>query len=1049
MLSKTKRYSIWLIALAILIVPLVPFAVIDQRRDPQSTNLFHLAAQKNLKAYAGDLDIGQLQTAPWRSAEEVRKEYGSSKVTGYFWLAIELPANRWRDPNLFVERFKHYEAYLDGVKILERNMEQPLDDKVVLHANLGRAPLPLDTSGHMLYVRIYKDNETFSSGLAYIQSFSTVLAGLFWKYAYLMALGFITFLIGTGALLFFFSKRERSYLYFAMFTFYIAYVCIGRIFPFFQLFFNSYSYVHYVNAMAPFGFMWFLLFYESVFGSGFRNIIRRMWQSMLIIFAAFLVVASIDTPSYIIMDMVFNALLLPIILIVLAHSIVHYFRKRTPESLWYLAGFAMLGPMLALYCLASINNQWPMLYALVMNQSRFMHAFFVLIFCMGMVLRERVQTVYRQVELHAAELERKSIRLTELDKLKDDFLANTSHELRTPLNGIIGIADTLARGAAGPVNDQIAGQLHMISVSGKRLAHMVDDILDISKMKHGDLRLTRAPLSLAPLAQVVATIIQPLAQGKQLRIAVDIQDDTPLVFADENRIQQVLFNLLGNAVKHTEAGDIRLFAKATDRHLYVSVADTGPGIAPADLPRLFEPYEQGETSLDGAGLGLPIAKKLVELHGGTLTCSSEPGQGSVFTFSLPIATESQAAAPSKAFSEDEAPPAIIAESARTPSERSASPQGEPSPRPVEASSTVLIVDDDSINRQVLANLLSMHGVRVYPAENGRQALEWISRHGKPDMVIADIMMPVVNGYELCRELRRSYTASALPVLLLTAKSSPEDIAAGFAEGANDYLIKPVIVEDLLARVRVHLQLSRLTGSLEQLVRERTTELEHANRHLIASVNETALALAEVSVLEERNRIAHDMHDQVGHTLTAAMIQIEAAKMLLAGDPESAVRKLDAARESVRNGLDQVRATVRMLKNVEEHQKLLPALHALIRQTEEHTGISVDYTIVQLPALSDALNKTLFHALQEGLTNGIRHGKSTAFTFHLSAEASTVRFRLTNDGRKYESGALGFGLSAMKERVERHGGTFAIAANGDSGCLLAIDIPLQSSELPQK
>ncbi|MBO9606966.1 MAG: response regulator [Paenibacillaceae bacterium] len=1040
MLAKTKPLTIVLIVLAIAILPLVPFALIGKHVDPRYANLYSVTAQKNLRIHAGDLSPEQLQTAPWRSADEVRKEYGRRPATGYFWLALELPANRWRDPNVFVEGLLHYELYLDGDKLLERNM-MPLDRKVVSHSNLGRAPLPMDMDGHTLYIRMYKDNELLSIGWVYIQQYQDVFGTLFWQSAYEMALGFTTLLIGAGALLFFFSKRERNYLIFAMFALYIAYVCLGRMFPFVQLYFNTYAYVYYVNAMMPLGVMWFLLFYESVFGPGYRSIIRRLWQGMLAAFVLELAAALFDPGLYRHADTILNYLMLPIILVVLLQAVVHYLRRKTTESLWYLAGFAVLGPMVAIYSLASVSDRWPMLYRLVMDQSRFMHAFFVLIFCMGMVLRERVKTVYRQVGEHAAELERKSVRLAELDRLKDDFLANTSHELRTPLNGIIGIADTLARGAAGPVDERIADQLQMIAVSGKRLAHMVDDILDISKIKHGDLRLSRAPLALAPLAHVVATIVEPLARGKRLRLDIDIPDDAPLVFADENRIQQVLFNLLGNAVKHTEAGDIRLFAKSTDRHMYVSVADTGPGIDPADVPRLFEPFEQGETSQDGAGLGLPIAKKLVELHGGTLTCSSAPGSGSVFTFSLPIADASLAAAAAEPAPQQVAairepaalvsPPVIPDE----PTEPNAGLAGEPP--------TILIVDDDAINRQVLANLLSMHGLAVSPTEDGRQALDWIDRHGKPDMVIADIMMPAVNGYELCRELRRSYSASALPVLLLTAKSGPADIAAGFAEGANDYLTKPVIGEDLIARVRVHLQLSRLTGSLERLVLERTAELEHANRHLIASVNETALALAEVSVLEERNRIAHDMHDQVGHTLTAAMIQIEAAKLLLASDPERAATKLDAARESVHGGLDQVRATVRMLRTAEEHRTLLPALHALIRQTEEHTGIAVDYTIEPLPDLPDALNKTLFHALQEGLTNGIRHGKSKAFTFHLSAEASpsTVRFRLANVGRKFESASHGFGLSAMKERVERHGGTFAISADGDSGCLLAIDIPL--------
>ncbi|MDI4643716.1 ATP-binding protein [Cohnella hashimotonis] len=1071
-MSKTKPYIVMLIVLAITIVPLVPFAVLDHRVTPSYANVYSVGAQDKLRAYVGDLPGDRLEEAPWRSAKDVWQEYRGRKTTGYFWYALELPDNRWRDPNLFVQGMLHYEVYLGGSVILERGMREPYERRIVPGSSLGRASLPLDPSAdRTLYIRVYKDNEYAGAGGVYIRSYADQLAALFGDYAYLIALGFVSVLIGAGALVFFFSRRDRSYLYFALFALYISSLCVGRAYPILQLFADTYLYPYYLNAFVPLGVMCFLLFYESVFGPGYRKIVRRLWQAMPPIFLVTVGAAVFAPPAYPATNTAFFLLMIPIIAIVLGHSVAHYRRQRSAESLWYLAGFSALGPVLAVYCLSAAGIWWWWLDRLIFEQSRFMHAFFVLLFCMGMVLRERVRAVYAQAERHAEELERKSTRLTELDKLKDDFLANTSHELRTPLNGIIGIADTLARGAAGPVGEPIADQLQMIAVSGKRLSHMVDDILDISKLKHGDLRLQREPIALAPLTGVVAALVAPLARDKGLRVSVDIADDAPLVFADENRIQQVLFNLMGNAIKYTDAGVIRVTAKPVGRELHVSVADTGVGIDPQELPRLFEPFEQGEAGLRGAGLGLPLARKLVELHGGLLSCVSEPGKGSVFTFTLPIAERGEAAAAAEeavaaavagetvtAEAAKAAAIAAIAETAATVAIAEAesahdalddepiapAPVSVPSPNAPNAdlaAAVALIVDDDAINRQVLINLLSLQGMQTVPAADGREALVWIAANGKPDMVIADVMMPIMNGYDLCRTLRLSYDAGALPILLLTATGSPADIAAGFDAGANDYLVKPVVFDDMLARVRVHLQLSRLTGSLERLVKERTAELEHANRQLIDSVHETAQALAEVSVLEERNRIAHDMHDQVGHTLTAAMIQIEAAKLLFDGDPQRAAGKLDVARESVREGLDEIRRTVRMLKTADEQEALLPALHSLLRRTEELTGVTIDYTIEPLPALDEALGATLYRALQEGLTNGIRHGGSRSFAFRLGASDAQLRFRLASDGRPYEAGPFGFGLTAMKERVDRHGGAFAVSANGDVGCLLAIDIPL--------
>ncbi|WP_217593928.1 ATP-binding protein [Cohnella sp. GbtcB17] len=1072
LLSKTKPYIVALIVLAITILPLVPFAVLDQRVTPSYAGVYSISAQKQLLAHAGDLTVDRLETASWRSASDIWQEFRGRKTTGYFWYALALPDNRWRDPYLFVQGLLHYEVYLDGSIILERGMDQPYERRVVPGSSLGRAPLPLDASDRTLYIRVYKDNEHAGPGGLYIRSFADQLAALFGNYAYLIALGFVSALTGVGALVFFFSRRDRSYLYFALFALYISSLCVGRAFPLLQLFADTYLYPYYMNAIVPLGVMCFLLFYESVFGPGYRKIVRRLWQAMPPLFVVSIGAAWLYPPAYPAMNKVFFALMLPIIAIVLAHSVVHYRRQRSPEALWYLAGFSALGPVLAVYCLSAAGIWWMWLDRLIFEQSRFMHAFFVLLFCMGMVLRERVRAVYAQVERHAEELERKSIRLTELDKLKDDFLANTSHELRTQQNGIIGIADTLARGAAGPGGEQLGDQLQMIAVSGKRLAHMVDDILDISKLRHGDLRLHREPVALAPLTGVVTALVAPLARDKGLRVIVDIADDAPLVFADENRVQQVLFNLIGNAIKYTAAGVVRVTAKAVGDELHVAVADTGVGIDPRELPRLFEPFEQGEASLRGAGLGLPLARKLVELHGGSLSCVSEPGKGSVFTFTLPIAERGEAAVATAvgavaaeaaaaeaaaaeaaageagtmaaaALAEPVSPLGAIAEEPLEPAAAMASARSPEASSADLSTAVALIVDDDAINRQVLTNLLSLQGMRCVNAADGREALVWVAANGKPDLVVADVMMPIMNGYDLCRTLRLSYDAGALPILLLTATGSPADIAAGFDAGANDYLVKPVVSDDLLARVRVHLQLSRLTGSLERLVQERTAELERANRQLIDSVHETAHALAEVSVLEERNRIAHDMPDQVGHTLTAAMIQIEAAKLLFDGDPQRAVGKLDSARESVREGLDEIRRTVRLLKTADEQEGLLPALHSLLRRTGELTGIAVDYAIEPLPALDEALGATLYRALQEGLTNGIRHGGSRTFNFQLGIADSQLRFRLASDGRPYEAGPFGFGLTAMKERVERHGGLFSVSANGGVGCLLAIDIPLHN------
>lgn len=245
------------------------------------------------------------------------------------------------------------------------------------------------------------------------------------------------------------------------------------------------------------------------------------------------------------------------------------------------------------------------------------------------------------------------------------------------------------------------------------------------------------------------------------------------------------------------------------------------------------------------------------------------------------------------------------------------------------------------------------------------------------------------------------------------------------------------------------QLKALSESLEELVQERTAELEDTNVNLRASMQETSQALAEVAVLEERNRIARDMHDHVGHALTAALIQIEAAKLLIAKDTEQALDKMTASRESISQGLESIRDTVRKMKQDYEStmQDYVAVLRQLVDDVQNKTGVSVHFHVD--PELanrdelagSERLRKMIYHALQEGLTNGIKHASAVKFAFSLAIVQDRIVFRLSNDGERYIESPYGFGLSAMLERVEQLNGTMCISDHDGQGCLIAIDVPL--------
>lgn len=241
------------------------------------------------------------------------------------------------------------------------------------------------------------------------------------------------------------------------------------------------------------------------------------------------------------------------------------------------------------------------------------------------------------------------------------------------------------------------------------------------------------------------------------------------------------------------------------------------------------------------------------------------------------------------------------------------------------------------------------------------------------------------------------------------------------------------------------QLEEHSLTLEGKVRERTADLELTNRQLRRTMRENANSLAEIAVLEERNRIAHDIHDIVGHTLTATIVQLEAGLRLLDSKPAVAAEKFELCQELIGKGLNEIRRAVRMMRDDTNTLDLAPALVQLIQETEKYAAVIIDYDIHPLPDLSSSQKKVLFHALQEGLTNGIRHGGSTRFSFELAAEADHIRFRLQDNGSGgSEPPQYGFGLTAMQERVESLGGELHFTTTQEQGSRLHLQLPIKQS-----
>ena len=415
----------------------------------------------------------------------------------------------------------------------------------------------------------------------------------------------------------------------------------------------------------------------------------------------------------------------------------------------------------------------------------------VFVFAQGVLMALRYAASFREVE-------QLSLRLLTLDGLKDEFLANTSHELRTPLHGIVNMAQTMLEGSAGPLSRKQADHLSMVVSTGKRLSALINDILDFSKLKNGDIVIQRQPVDLRMIASSVVEVIRHVDSKTGVELRVRWPEYLPLLDTDEDRLHQILFNLLGNALKFTEQGSVTLSADIQGSLLIISVADTGIGIRPERLDSIFDAYDQDGSALHrsykGTGLGLSITRKLIELNGGRIWAESTPGVGSVFRFTLPVARD-----------QSQARQAVYPAQAMTAAALAEHQEEVVTPRDGERCQ-ILVVDDDPVNLQVLINALSLERHVVIPVQSGREALLEINRNPGIDLVITDWMMPELSGLELCRQIREHRLLSDLPILMLTARSRSEDSQAAFASGANDYLSKPVDLGELRARVRTLLEL---------------------------------------------------------------------------------------------------------------------------------------------------------------------------------------------------------------------------------------------------
>ena len=449
--------------------------------------------------------------------------------------------------------------------------------------------------------------------------------------------------------------------------------------------------------------------------------------------------------------------------------------------------------------------------------------------------------------------------LQRMNDHKDQFLANTSHEFKNPLHSILNMSQSVLKRERHLLQERSIKELETVFSVGRRMTLILNDLIDVMSLREGNPRIQKRVIFIQPIVTGVLDMLQLSAEVKSVKIANQIPEDFPPVNADENRVVQIVFNLLHNAVKYTNDGVISIQAFVKDGRAYIVIADTGIGMDENMLKRLFRPYEQASTSetmIDGGfGLGLSISKQLVELHGGTLVVSSVLGEGSKFTFSLRLAglgveeendvTNSFEPLPLQSMPIQEIASSVYMEKVKIPPAKNQTTLIEMNrERPI-----LLVVDDDPVNLQVLEAILPPDEYDLTMVTSGKEALavldtkEW-------DLIISDIMMPQMSGYELTRMIRERYTLTELPVLLLTARSQPKDIQSGFIAGANDYVTKPVEAIEIKSRIEA---LATIKQSVRDQLRLEAAWLQaQIQPHFIFNALNAVTALSDINLDKMRN-----------------------------------------------------------------------------------------------------------------------------------------------------------------------------------------------------
>lgn len=694
--------------------------------------------------------------------------------------------------------------------------------------------------------------------------------------------------------------------------------------------------------------------------------------------------------------------------------------------------------------------------------------------------------------------------LASLDEAKTRFTANVHHELRTPLTLILAPLESLRSGDLGELPDPVQRTLRTMHTNGQRLLKLINDLLDLAKLESDRFAIHRVELDLGALVEEVVEGARPLADRKRIDLRWEQAPSTPRVHVDRDATEKVIVNLLGNALKFTEADgqvSVQLGPAEDGAGVLIRVRDSGIGIAREDLRRVFDRFAQADGSAtrehEGTGIGLALTRELVELHEGEIWAQSEGlGHGTTISVRLPIGEADRRDPEALIRSESGGVLSFDESLGQLRSEDGPVATG-PGPRagmiaalegnlerwearhevveedpvdPMRAGDKPrIVVADDNRDIRELLQLLLGRDFSVHVARDGREALELVRRI-RPELVVTDIMMPGMTGTELCQAIKSDPEIATTPVMLVSSKAESAMKVEGLEQGADDYVTKPFHPRELLARARGLVRLRLLQREIEDqnaALADALQELKAAEVQLVQS--ERLAAVGELAA-----GVAHEVNNPVNFALNAArMLRSEIAEIQALGlqDPTSTLDELGTI---IVDGLERTHRLVAELRDFAAPHRAgrveidlargIQSTVSLLRPAFRGHGVEIELAVPEhLPPIQgdpSALNQVLLNLLKnaaEAMESGGGHVRIEADT-----GAERVEIRICDDGpgippeiqsRLFEpffttkdaGKGTGLGLSISRRIVDEHGGSLDVTSEPGVGTTFTLSLPRSELE----